>query len=126
MLGKLAQDRAISLSDGGRRGGDAVRVKIAVCCSFVLRFRARVAVVVAGFLTISAMVGVTIEVAGVFPGPTSCDGRLVSSSPHGTAHRVAQGGEHGSDQGSLRAPGSGSQCQTAPKALYPGTWGGLV
>jgi hypothetical protein len=115
-LGKRIQGRAISLSDGGPLGGDAFRAEIASRSRFVLVLRATGRVALAGFLAISLMAGATFEGSfrtsvGVAP-----DKGLVSPSPVACAHRVAEGGDHGSQPASQGAPGRGSHCQTAPRS----------
>ena len=113
-LGKRIQGRAISLNDGGPPGGDALRVEIAERSCFVLKLRATERVAFAGFLAILAMAGATFEGSFRASAGVVLDCRLVSPSPVACAHRVAEGGDHGSHPASQGAPGWGSHCQTAP------------
>jgi len=119
MLDKRNQGRAISLSDGGRAGGNTRRAEISACSRFVLRVRASGRVGIAGLLTISLMVGIAVN-GRVFVG--SC--HPVSIVSDGCAHRVAEGADTGFDPASHGAPGSGSARQKkSPGELCPGTRG---
>jgi hypothetical protein len=115
-LGKRIQGRASSLNDGGPPGGDAFRAEIAARSRFVLRFGTTGRVAIAGFLATSLVAGATFEDSVRASAGAVSGQRLVSPSPVACAHRVAEGGDHGSHPASQGAPGWGSHRQTAPRS----------
>ena len=126
LLDERNRDRVISLSDGGSGGEDAFRAEISVCSRFVLRLRAVGRIAIAGFFATFLVAGVKVDVTSEFSEASRMDFRLVSPSSQWSPSRVPVGADTGSDTASHGAPGSGSHCQTAPKELCPGTWGGLA
>jgi hypothetical protein len=96
-------NRAISLNDGGRTGGESLRVQITARSRFVLRIRRAASAVVAGWIVVSAFTSVTAQFSAHQDLDLGRDRRLFQE-PSGLCASAASGGaDTGSVQASYRA-----------------------
>jgi len=110
MLEALSSDRAISLSDGGREGGEPFRAKVAFSSRFVLKLEGAWRVATARWATILVVAAVTFSGQGSILISWSGGRHFGAVSSHVCVS--AQPGDPETGSGPLPDDGgvSGSQC----------------